>query len=152
MRVLFLDIDGVLNNKWSIKAQGTNQVFDRKCLEHLHRIVIETGALLVVSSNWREGNALWVIQLALVQRGIWGPIIDMTPVLKDSPEVNGLGLFEVRGVEIRRWLTDHPWVQGYAVVDDNPVTGHDGHLFMTDHHIGLDEKVATAIIDHLSSV
>lgn len=149
MRVLFLDIDGVLNNKWSIKRFGTNQRFDELNLAQVNRITAGTGARIVVSSNWREGNPLWRVQACLGQLGVEGPIMDQTPVLKDVSGYESVEMFTLRGIEIHQFLGKNPWVSRYAVLDDNLVTGHDENFFRTDHHDGLTEKLASLVIAHL---
>lgn len=47
MKVFFLDIDGVLN-------YHNSPWIDDRCLGLVHRIALETGALAVLSSDWRE--------------------------------------------------------------------------------------------------
>lgn len=52
MKVLFLDIDGVLNgHEWDDEAKSCN--VRRECVKHLNRVVRETGCVIVVSSAWR---------------------------------------------------------------------------------------------------
>lgn len=150
MKVLFLDIDGVLNNKGSIQRFRTNQTFDPENVKQINRICSETDARIVVSSNWREGNALWVMQGALGHKGITGRIIDLTPDLK---ALEGMAedryQLRVRGIEIQRWLCDNPWVIRHAIVDDRPVTGHDDNFFRTSDDVGITEEIANLVIDHL---
>lgn len=43
MKVLFLDVDGVLNgHEWDDEAKSCN--IRRECVKHLNRVVRETGA------------------------------------------------------------------------------------------------------------
>lgn len=52
MKVLFLDIDGVLNgHEWDDEAKSCN--IRRECVKHLNRVVRETGCRIVLSSAWR---------------------------------------------------------------------------------------------------
>merc|ERR1711933_216574 len=48
LRVLFLDIDGVLH-----RADGTSGLFKEDCMQRLKRIVDGVGATIVLSSSWR---------------------------------------------------------------------------------------------------
>ena len=58
MKVIFLDIDGVLattscygkgkNNKWGA------YMFDQKAVVYLNFILSETGAEIILSSDWRH--------------------------------------------------------------------------------------------------
>ena len=64
MKVIFLDIDGVLNPLFNIRRQHrlkrrTSSYYitlDKYCLNNLKRIVETTGAKIVVSSSWRIGG------------------------------------------------------------------------------------------------
>lgn len=52
MKVLFLDIDGVLNgHEWDDEAKSCN--VRRECVKHLNHVVRETGCVIVISSAWR---------------------------------------------------------------------------------------------------
>lgn len=52
MRVIFLDIDGVLNkHNWS--QNKTSWMEDSK-VEMIGRLCKDTGAKVVLASNWRE--------------------------------------------------------------------------------------------------
>lgn len=53
MKVIFLDIDGVINHdalrdEFGIDVIGPEQVF------HLVRVLVETGSKIVLSSDWRH--------------------------------------------------------------------------------------------------
>jgi hypothetical protein len=50
-KIIFLDVDGVIN---TVKHHFSK--FDEECLERIRRIITETGAKVVVSSSWREGD------------------------------------------------------------------------------------------------
>ena len=116
--VLFLDADGVLN-RCGMSGQGLET---DKC-DLLADLCRSTGCHVVVSSTWR-----WIphmherLLVMFRQRGI--PCAGGTKVLNP-----GTGKFRPDGVEItapapRRdeiaeWLSRHPQVTRYAIVDDN---------------------------------
>ena len=55
MKVIFLDVDGVLNSeKDLLEAKGKSELFDRP-LTLLKELVESTKAKIVVSSTWRIG-------------------------------------------------------------------------------------------------
>ena len=59
MKVIFLDIDGVMNCRRSVKADIANDrrpysSFDPDCVNALNQIIKETDAVIVVSSVWRR--------------------------------------------------------------------------------------------------
>ncbi len=52
MKLIFLDIDGVLNSHKALAANGINTI-NRDLMDRFNRIVAETGAHVVISSAWR---------------------------------------------------------------------------------------------------
>lgn len=113
MKVLFLDIDGVLNSHRSFIAANNDAFPDlsirgMKKIDHvgvglLRKMCSLTDIKIVVSSTWRMGHT--VDELA---KAFDLPIIDATPVLDT-----------IRGHEIQHWLDRHPDVTNYAIVDDD---------------------------------
>jgi predicted mannosyl-3-phosphoglycerate phosphatase (HAD superfamily) len=65
VKVIFLDIDGVLCNHESISAGYKTRTAPEQdpygphvdCVAALNRIIKETGAKIVVSSTWRHAGA-----------------------------------------------------------------------------------------------
>lgn len=96
MKVIFLDIDGVLNsNDWYVyrhgkMLQGTIvkeyplHEFDPKAIIRLNRIIRETGAKIIVSSTWRSGKRVQDLQELLNSVGIAGEVIDVTPSMNGT--------------------------------------------------------------------
>lgn len=113
MKVVFLDIDGVLNSQRSCIAFGgfphnptgpERQMFDEVAVRLVAGIVRAAGAKVVLSSTWRKHDNWTEIGPAL---GL--PIIDRTPCSWKGR----------RGLEIAEWLAAHPEVESYAIVDDD---------------------------------
>ena len=105
-KVLFLDIDGVLNNSASL-AEGIH-IIPEKCLM-VRDICWRTGAKVVISSTWRCGRTLDELQQIFRLVGMGGQIVDVTPWHKEGP----------RGEEIDHWLKDNTKTKQYAIVDDD---------------------------------
>lgn len=104
MRVLFLDIDGVLNSHlyWERTKENPDlnvrehysTLLDSDALALLNGIVEKTGAVIVISSSWRGAHTLGAIQRMFKQRGfqysecIIGATIDSggyrTPALEEA--------------------------------------------------------------------
>lgn len=112
MKVLFLDIDGVLNSTRSCIAHfgyphgftdAQLAMFDLVAVGLIQRLCQVNGISVVVSSSWRI-NHTW----QEIGRALGLPTIDSTPRLVGS-----------RGKEIAAWLEQHPEVQRYAIVDDD---------------------------------
>ena len=118
IKVIFLDIDGVLNSgDWEkrrrqlsiddINTQYPFYEFDPLAIKQLNRIVKETDAKIVVSSTWRfweEGDQ--DISDLLERVGVEGEVIDITPTLyaRGSHENKDIGTGIPRGLEIDWWL------------------------------------------------
>lgn len=111
MKVLFLDVDGVLNSHRSAVAFGgmpwAHQLpdvsrFDHVAVNLIRGIAEASGALIVLSSSWRTCSNWRELGPAL---GL--EIADKTP-----------SLLGPRGKEIAAWLDDKE-VERYAIVDDD---------------------------------
>ena len=63
LRVIFLDVDGVLNTANQILAQSINHM----CLKHFCELVIRTDAYIVISSNWRKYKTFMDILLSALR-------------------------------------------------------------------------------------
>lgn len=123
MRVVFLDIDGVLNyRQHNLKVGETARLdemgqpdwwtamFNRDCVTQLNRIVRETGAKVVLSSSWRKSFSVSDMQSMLEDKGFEGELIGATPDHGKRP---------CRGEEAQAWLSDHPEVESFVLIDDS---------------------------------
>jgi hypothetical protein len=138
-RVVFLDFDGVLNGERFRQACNRDAALnlasgslgiDAKAIALLNRIVARTSAQLVVSSSWRRQRSLIHLREELTERGLKGPLLDVTPL------GGGLG----RGGEIRAWLEENA-VEGFVVLDDlAPSAGLEARWVQTDPIHGLTAK------------
>ena len=81
MKVVFLDIDGVLVTARNLKQRnGRYKVADTKCIYALNHLTTITEAGIVISSSWRfcgENEMRAIFNLW----GVYAPIIGMTPDL-----------------------------------------------------------------------
>ena len=136
MKILFLDIDGVLNcSRTTERWQGLVGI-DAKLAARLSKLQQETGAGVVVSSTWRLSRN-W--RSALRRNGVTG-IIGKTPDLPGHS----------RGEEIDAWLREHPFVRTYAILDDAADMLSHHPLFKTSFSKGgLTEKIAEQVRVHL---
>jgi len=169
MKVLFLDIDGVINtvgaelgfkyclNKTRDKLKRLDSqadFFDPACLYYLREIVVKTGCRIVVSSTWRQGAELNEMKSWFKCTEIADAIIDKTPVFYSTTHphlVDGRGRVQ-RGEEIRDWLKRHPEVTHYAVLDDDSdMDVVYENYFQTDSYDGLKRKTCYQVINHLNS-
>ena len=132
MKVIFLDIDGVLNSydfylsdRCPGNLNGQEGDIDPMCVERVLRICNETNAQIVISSDWRiawEGTRMRLEKMGL-SRDI---VVDKTPELiwqrlgKHNYMVeNDDESYEYsRGREIDLWLEAHPECTNYVIIDD----------------------------------
>lgn len=160
MKVLFLDIDGVLNSQaWYTQRQKLSQgmirppddfhpnedphrrrqlwEIDDKALLTLKKIVEDYDFKIVISSAWRIGEDLDTFAYVFGRRG-WkvrhGTIIGKTPSIR--------GNNIIRGDEIDHWLgTDGVTlkVERYLIIDDSSDfhPHQKPHFVQTDNRVGL---------------
>lgn len=160
MRVIFLDVDGVLNSDLWMKSSGyiegtypTNQ-FDPKAIELFNKIIAQTGAKVVLSSTWRLKYSISEIREIFSQVNLECEVIDFTPDLKKDND------YVIRGNEILKWCKDNEGVIGskflnytdFAILDDNDdmLYWQRKHYFHTDRFCGLTPTVARNLIRELN--
>jgi hypothetical protein len=148
MKIIFLDVDGVLNTPKLIKKFGFDFI-DQSLVALIAKIVKETDAMIVLSSTWRiqEKDKNLVVQ-SLAQHRL--EIHDCTPVLERS--ANWDGRWVKRSEEIMAWLANNPNVQKFAIIDDFDDANIEGSFFQTDENIGINIQIAAAVINHLNNV
>jgi len=120
MKIIFLDIDGVLN----VIPQGYDKYggeFHEHFVENLRHIIDETDAKIVITSSWRY-EGLDTMRNMWADRNLPGEILDITP--NEVFLVKKAKLFEHydeidRGHEIKYWLDNHADVESYVILDDD---------------------------------
>ena len=165
MKVIFLDIDGVLNTQdWhSRMTKDTPRdefgwAFDLVAVENLAHIIKETGASIVISSSWKflglaKLREMWKI------RNLPGIVLDITPnTISDELLLNAnldeMKLGVCRGNEIKEWLSKHKGeVSNYVIIDDfdDLLPEQDDHVVLTDTLIGITEWDAAKAVKILNS-
>lgn len=127
-KVLFLDIDGVLNPKWWNGKKPSDRygvLFETNAVANLEKIIAETGANIVISSSWKE-MGLTTMQSMWKDRKLPGKVIDVTPnymsdeiLLNADLDDTSLDHLYIRGYEIKGWLSIHgEEVCNYIIIDD----------------------------------
>ena len=138
MKILFLDIDGVVNCEHTRQRHRGFTGIDPHLAFIVGKITLAIPELKVVlSSSWRmfEDGGIDEIESQVV------------PLYGQTPRLEG----EIRGKEIQAWLDQHPEVERYAILDDDndmlPVQMP--NFFQTAWHTGITEEVAKRVIEHL---
>lgn len=159
-KVVFLDIDGVLNTKWWYTQMDRNTprdkygyAFDPKAVANLRKVVDETEAGIVISSSWKcmglsQMEDMWD------ERNLPGKVVGITPnsvsdeLLVDT-DIDSMELFHIRGEEIKEWLTKHgKHVSHYVIIDDmdNMLPEQQSHFVQTNPEVGITEDDANKAI------
>lgn len=158
MKVLFLDIDGVLVTLRSFqqfKRSGSAAQADPDCVKELNRVVRETGATIVLSSTWRIFGKP-TLDEKFKEWGIEAPIRDFTPDLvrrNDARAEQGRILIAAtRGAEIASWLRCNGNPEQFAIVDDDAdMDDLKPQLVRTNFNEGLTREKADELIQKLSN-
>lgn len=144
MKLLFLDIDGVLNSTrywWSQDRNlpmGQAGALDPAAVERLNQIVDQTNCRVVLSSSWRSQGRDIVNEMLRTQ-GFRHWLSGMTPMLWTD-----------RRVEIGA-IVDQDQPERFVVIDDDVDAWTDsfadrGRFINTNYLIGLqDDGVAMAV-------
>jgi len=163
VNIIFLDIEGVLNNHTHTLKQvkdngGTyneEMQFDfcPTSLENLRQIVEATDANIVISSTWRNSaNVSYIhplrrywkaILINLGKVGIHRRVMDTTPWLQNNV---------TRGEEITAWLIQHDSDINFVIIDDDQDMGDlIGHLALCElNGAGITDEVRNKAIQILN--
>ena len=120
MKVIFLDIDGVLNSDEYLDKvknsdiQGIERDIDVEKVKLLKRAIDETGARVVLSSSWRYTRNARYLKELLANYEIR---VDSTPYIRD-----------IRGLEIKKWLSENQGVEDFIILDDEIFDSFDEEL------------------------
>ena len=115
MKIIFLDIDGVLNCEsayrqgecqyvewtWEDGRKDHHQAFCSWSKHYLNELIERTGAKIVISSTWRSSGIEFMRKVWEIE-DMKGEIIGITPNFRG--DVNGYTI--PRGCEIEKWLKD----------------------------------------------
>lgn len=144
MKIIFLDIDGVVNCfDTKERINGIIGVEQSK-IELIKQIVDATGAKIVLSSTWRLGwfyenqpghegdtKEWYYLRDKFAEQGLY--FLDYTPLHKNRH----------RGIEIQQWIdsVSDDWdIDSYVVIDDNMYEireMHKGHMVKTSYADGI---------------
>ena len=148
MKVVFCDVDGVLNNaRTKDRSPSGYTGVSNELIRRLKNIVVKTGAVIVLSSDWRlirDDPVHGKDYRYLVRK------LKFAGYLKISDHTADIS-WQDRGLEIRRYLEEHPQITDFVILDDIPFgdfkkNGLLSNLVLTDRTKGLtDDDVERAI-------
>lgn len=147
MKVIFLDIDGVVNCDTTDTYTSDGWIFvDDFLVERVAQIVKATNAKIILSSTWREGwnsvcypedNDISFNELSAKFAEYGMHFTDKTPDLRHGPRS-----YVHRGREIAAWLEAHKhWnIESFVILDDwNDMDELSDHLVQTLPRNGISE-------------
>jgi hypothetical protein len=161
VKVIFLDIDGVLNcrNRWMhlpMFDRYTSSRLDPDCIQKIVDLAIKTESKIVISSAWRVLYK-WQDLLNILQKAGFKDSIEL--IIDQTPKGSGGGpdiRASHRGSEIDEWLSEHPEVVKFVIFDDDEDMEPYLHLLvkttwddgLKDEHI---QKAESILMDELPS-
>lgn len=150
-KLLFLDIDGVLNSEHFYCNRSKSDSlpyplseFDPISVKELNRILDETDAKLIISSSWRFDEGLDNIFMKV---GITHRIFGITPCLRNK----------IRGEEIKSYIEEYTKIERnirYVILDDDADMLDEQKPFFVRTNAygkGLTNEVANKTIEILNS-
>lgn len=154
MKVVFLDIDGVVNTLmintkpfntsrgqisrdgfyYKLNTPNDLEVSNIQAVMWLNKLCKETNAKIVITSTWRMGkDGLKNTEKALRNSGL-------------LPEIEILGgtpikysIYNIRGNEIEEYLNNHRDIDKYVIIDDDldMLPKQINNLVVTDTNVGI---------------
>ncbi len=137
MRIIFLDIDGVLNSKCWLHDQWRNTGddwpdghIDPEAVAVLNEVIRRSGAEVVLSSSWRMIIELEDLEDVLRAKGYTGPnFLGKTPNHAQRPLYSGDDEWEKRGWEIHEWIGHYQGltrelIDAFVIIDDSDDMAH----------------------------
>ena len=115
--IIFLDFDGVLNTEQYQARLAVDEkpnkdawgpLFDPRAVGNLRKIIVSTGAAIVISSSWRYIHRLGSLRMMWEIRELPGEILDTLPCG---------ATYISRGEDIECWLNQHGQ-PNYVIIDD----------------------------------
>ena len=145
-RVVFLDVDGVLNaHEWSYVG-GRRIVPDNVVVANT--IFAESGAVAVISSSWRglvnRGHMdLHGFTTMFATHGLAFPVVAVLPGVDHTAAAKGQLIVEFASQNaIAQWLT----------IDDSALTLPPGRFLRTNGHRGLEPHHAHVVRDMFAAI
>ena len=138
MKVIFLDIDGVLNSVGfrPENPQGVRDWLAEENVRVLRGLVESTGAVIVLTTSWRLTTSVADIASALLETGAELEVVGVTPSLAPGSS---------RAAEIQQWLQSATsTVEAWVALDDDWV-GDGESYFRVSKLSGLTEADAVEI-------
>ena len=139
-KIIFLDVDGVLTSTKETPGSYLNHSLDQygispSCLKNLKKLIADTGAKIIISSNWRIYRNQK--QVELHGKKIPNPLIAVCKELgEDVIDFLPKTAIKHKAEALVKWFDAHDFDGEFVVLDD-------------DKEEHLDDEVLYSICDHL---
>lgn len=145
MKIIFLDFDGVITT-----AESRWMIDPHKC-KMIKTICDATDAKIVISSSWRRNNLEQTIEEITNEETVYGnqpfTILERVVGVTNRMYSCKYGVADerygvCRGVEINRYIVEHPDITNYVILDDDSdmlLTQKDNFI-QTNWHYGISDK------------
>lgn len=133
-KVIFLDVDGVILPSGSVETIILDGValpvrdkikesdFPAASMGHLRNIIQQTGAMVILSSEWRRTEELRSSIQAVLKVHDIPAFREWTPIFQPKAEIQKenaiVAWCERRAREIGHWLKEHKEVKDWVILDD----------------------------------
>jgi HAD domain in Swiss Army Knife RNA repair proteins len=135
MKVIFLDIDGVLNCKSTPNPRKFPYIVDLGLLERFKGLIDRAGAQVVLLSTWRHDPAG-----LFSAKHLGVPFADVIPDMPECP----------RRDEVLAWLADHPEVTRFAIIDDQDDELDELPVFQPSSKTGITDEIVRGAAAYLN--
>ena len=129
MKLLFLDIDGVLTSDETISRKEFLYTFSASCVWALNRILRDNKVKIILTSSWRTVFDAEKQNQIFRENGI---------IQLPGGQTNDFG-YENRSLEIQDYLSKRK-VENYVILDDMKINGFKGHFVLVNPSTGLTEN------------
>lgn len=157
MKVLFLDVDGVITHQHYKNEE--REGLDPEKIKLVARIVKNTGAFVVLSSSWRLSydqkteKKDW--DYVLLEKCLGDEGISIYDITTRIPFSSSLAWQRTRPLEILDWIVEHK-VNSFAILDDDEWDfaryGLDKHWVHTSAEDGISIKDVILAEDKIDNI
>jgi hypothetical protein len=155
MRIIFLDIDGVMNSETSARSnKGCLRTFAAKSIDALNEIIFHSKADIVIASSWRICHPHPDTANQLKEQGVCATFLGDTPFKRSSDKPSSIIVEGLeRGHEIQAWLDSQEFKpESICIIDDSDDMVHlMPYLVQTTWENGLGPEHISLAIEKLST-
>lgn len=130
MKVIFLDIDGVMTSNAlneEIKSSTLTYPFSKSCVSALNEILTTNRVRIILTSSWRTVFDAEKQCIVFAENGVCQMPYGQTKDIR----------YESRSSEIQIYLKEKPNIEQYVILDDMLIEGFDDHFVWIDPSTGL---------------